>query len=106
MRLLLAAAGLATALAGCTPVGRLTAADATQAAAVAQAAGDSAVVPCFDGLAAVASASASVAKPGLLTGIEEKRAAKTALENPACAPLYAGALADLLKTTALAPLVP
>lgn len=106
MRMFLAAGLAAALLGGCAPLGQFTAADATQAAALATAVGDSAVVACFAGLAAVGNAAATATKPGLLTAIEEKRAAKTALENPACAPIYAGALADLLKATPAAPLVP
>lgn len=94
------------AMCGCAQVGQFTATDADQAAALAMAVGDTTVVDCYKGLAMVGSAASTATQPGIFTKIEEKRAAKAALQNPACAPLYANVLGDLLKATPLAPLVP
>lgn len=92
---------------GCTQVGQYTAADAQRAAAVATAVGDSAGAACWPVLATTGSAiSAAGDNPGILVGIEEKRAVQMALQNSACDPVWAGALVELLKGTPAAPLLP
>jgi hypothetical protein len=105
-RLLPAIAIVLAGLAGCAQVGQFTAADATQAAAIATATGDTGVVACYQAFETLGTAQAAATQAGLLSLIESKRALKLALENPACQPLYGDALAELLKATPAAPFVP
>jgi hypothetical protein len=92
---------------GCTQVGEYTAVDAQRATAVATAVGDSAGAACWPVLATTGSAiSAGGINPGLLVAVEEKRAVQMALRNTACQPVWAGVLAELLKGTPAAPLLP
>ena len=92
---------------GCTQVGQFAAGDAQNAAAIATAVGDSAGEACWPVLATTGNAFvASGNSVGLLTTLEEKRAVQMALQNAACQPVWAGALAELLKATPAAPFVP
>jgi hypothetical protein len=92
---------------GCASVGQYTAADAQKAAAIATAVGDSAGAACWPVLATTGTAiSAAGDTPGILAGIEEKRALQMALQNINCQPVWAGVLAELLKATPAAPLLP
>jgi hypothetical protein len=101
------AIALALWLGGCTQLGAFTASDAQNATAIATAVGDSAGAACWPVLATTGNAiTASGASAGLLTAIEEKRAVQMALQNAACQPVWAGALAELLKATPAAPFVP
>ena len=94
-------------LGGCAEIGRLSAQDANRAASIAAAVGDSAGVACWPVIQATANAVAgSGDHPGILVTIEESRAAKMALANPVCQPIWAGVLADLLKITPPLSLVP
>ena len=94
-------------LGGCTQIGQVVAQDAMNAKTTAAAVGDNAGEQCWPVLAQTAGAVADAgSSPGVLTTIEEKRAVGLALGNPACQPIWAGVLAELLKFTAAAPLVP
>jgi hypothetical protein len=94
-------------LGGCAQVGQVAAQDATNAKTIAAAVGDSAGEQCWPVLAKTAGAVAAAGNsPGLFTAIEEKRAARLAFQDPACQPIWAGVLAELLKFTPAAPLVP
>lgn len=94
-------------ISGCAEVGQYTAGDAQNAAAVATAVGDSAGAACWPVLATTGTAiSAAGDNPGILVGIEEKRAVQMALQNASCQPVWAGVLAELLKATPAAPLLP
>jgi hypothetical protein len=104
----LALAGLlAMWLSGCAEVGQFSAADAQNAASIATTVGDSAGVACWPVLETAGTAvSAAGDKPGILVAIEEKRAVQMVLQNPTCQSVWAGVLAELLKTTPVAPFVP
>jgi hypothetical protein len=94
-------------LSGCAQVGQLTSQDATQAAKLAAVVGDAAGVQCWPVLATTGMAIADAGNSkGLLTLIEEKRAIHAALTEAACQPIWSGVLAELLKFTPAAPLVP
>jgi hypothetical protein len=101
------ALSLAVWLGGCAQVGQFAAGDAKNAAAIATAAGDTAGAACWPVLATTGTAIAAAGNSaGLLTAIEEKRAVQMALQAPACQPVWAGVLAELLKATPAAPFVP
>jgi hypothetical protein len=92
---------------GCAEVGQFSADDAQKAASIATAVGDSVAVRCWPILETTGNAvSAAGNNPGILVGIEEKRAVQTALRNTLCQPVWAGVLAELLKATPAAPFVP
>lgn len=92
---------------GCAAVGQYTAGDAQNATAIATAVGDSAGAACWPVLATTGNAiSAAGDNPAILVGIEEKRAVQMALQNTMCQPVWAGVLAELLKATPAAPLLP
>ncbi len=94
-------------LCGCAEVGRFSAEDAERAASIAASAGDAAGAACWPAVAATANAvAASGDHPGVLAAIEESRATEMALANPACEPIWAGVLADLLKLAPPELLVP
>jgi hypothetical protein len=94
-------------LGGCAEIARVSADDANQAASIAAAVGDAAGAACWPMIAATANAIAEAADhPGILAAIEENRAVKTALANPACQPIWAEVLADLLKLSPPALLIP
>jgi len=94
-------------LGGCAQVGQFTADDAQNAAAIATAVGDSAGAACWPVLATTGNAiSAAGNSAGVLTAIEEKRAVQMTLQDAACQPVWAGVLAELLKATPAAPLIP
>lgn len=98
---------LALWLGGCTQVGQFAAGDAQNAAAIAAAVGDSAGEACWPVLATTGNAIVgSGNSTGVLTSLEEKRAVQMALQNAACQPVWAGVLAELLKATPAAPLIP
>lgn len=104
----LALAGLLSMwLGGCAEVGQFSADDAQKAASIATAVGDSAGGACWPVLQTTENAfSAAGDRPGILAAIEEKRAVQMALQNEKCQPVWAGVLAELLKTTPAAPFVP
>ncbi len=94
-------------LGGCAQLGQVAAQDATNATAIASAVGDTAGAQCWPALATTGGAiSAAGNSAGVFTAIEEKRAVRLALQNPACQPIWAGVLAELLKLTPAAPFVP
>ena len=94
-------------LGGCAQLGQFTATDAQNATAIATAAGDSAGAACWPVLATAGNAiDAAGNSAGVLTAIEQKRVVQIALQDAACQPVWAGVLADLLKATPAAPLVP
>lgn len=93
------------ALSACSQVGGIAVQDAQQAEALAQASGDT-TAPCYAGLAKVAQAAQAVKQLGVLTTVQAKRSVGLALENSACFPIFASALADLLHATPVAPFVP
>ena len=94
-------------LGGCAQLGQITAQDAETAGKVAAAVGDTAGEQCWPVLATTGNAIAATGNStGILTLIEEKRAFKAALETPTCQPVWAGVLAEVLKLTPVAPLVP
>jgi hypothetical protein len=98
---------LSATLCGCAEVGRFSADDAERAASIAAAVGDAAGAACWPVIASTANAvAASGGQPGILAAIEENRAAKMMLANPACAPIWADVFADLLKIAAPALPVP
>jgi hypothetical protein len=98
---------LAMWLGGCAEVGEFSADDAQKAASIATAVGDLAGVGCWPVLEATGNAiTAAGDKPGLLVGIEKKRAVQMALQNASCQPVWAGVLAELLKAGPAAPFVP
>ena len=98
---------LALWLGGCSQVGQFTAGDAQDATAIATAVGDNAGAACWPVLATTGNAIAAAGNSaGLLTAIEEKRAVEMALQDATCQPVWAGALAELLKATPAAPFVP
>lgn len=90
-------------LMGCAQVGMALSTDATQAMAIAQATGDTSVMPCYQAFAAAGTAQANIKQSGILTKLESTRSLKTALQNPACNPIKDQLLADALKLTPLAP---
>lgn len=99
--------GLSAALCGCAEVGRFSAEDAERAASIAAAVGDAAGAACWPTIAATANAVAAAGdQPGVLVAIEEDRATKMALTNPACEPIWVGVLASLLKIAPPELLVP
>jgi hypothetical protein len=89
------------AIAGCSQVGQFTAADAKNAAAI-----DPAGASCYMAIGATATAAGAVQSNGVLTLLATKRALSSDLQSPACAPIEAGLLAELLKSTPVAPFVP
>lgn len=91
-------------LMGCAQAGMQLAADATQAMAIAQATGDTSVIPCYQAFAAAGTAQANIKQAGIFTVLESKRSLKMALQNPACNPLKDQLLSDALKLTPLAPI--
>lgn len=94
-------------LGGCAQVGQFAASDAQSAAALATAVGDSAGAACWPVLATTGNAIAATGNSaGVLTAVEEKRAVQMTLQDAACQPVWAGVLAELLKATPAAPLVP
>jgi hypothetical protein len=98
---------LPVTLGGCAEIGRFSAQDASRAGSIAAAVGDSAGVACWPVIQATANAVAATGDhPGILVTIEESRAAKMALANPVCQPIWAGVLADLLKIAPPTSLVP
>ncbi len=98
---------LALWLGGCAQVGQFAASDAESAAALATAVGDSAGAACWPVLATTGNAIAATGNSaGVLTAVEEKRAVQMALQDAACQSVWAGVLAELLKATPAAPLVP
>jgi hypothetical protein len=100
-------AGLSATLCGCAEIGRFSAEDAERAASIAASAGDAAGAACWPAIAATANAvAASGDHFGILAAIEESRATKMALANPACEPIWAGVLADFLKLAPPELLVP
>jgi hypothetical protein len=102
-----AAIVLALWLGGCAEVGQFTASDAQNATTIATAVGDSAGAACWPVLATTGNAIAAAGNsPGLLTAVEENRAVQLALQNSACRPIWAEALAEVLKATPAAPFVP
>ncbi len=89
-------------LAGCAPLGKFTAGDAANAAAI-----DPAAAACYQALGTVATAVGSAtADTGILTVVATQRAGQGALQSPACAPVEASVLGLLLKATPVAPFVP
>lgn len=110
----LAAAGVVTLaavlmlwLGGCAQVGQFAAQDAQNATTIATAVGDTAGAACWPALATTGNAIAAAGNSaGVLSAIEEKRAVRMALQNPACEPIWAGVLAEVLKFTPAAPFVP
>jgi hypothetical protein len=100
-------AGLSATLCGCAEIGHFSAGDADRAASIAASVGDAAGAACWPVIASTATAvAASGDHPGILAAIEEDRAAKMALANPACAPIWADVFADLLKIASPALPVP
>ncbi len=98
---------LAMWVGGCAEVSQFSANDAEKAASISTAIGDSAAVTCWPVLEATGRAIATAGdKPGILVGVEEKRAVRMALENASCQPVWAGVLAELLKATPAALFVP
>lgn len=98
---------LALWLGGCAQVGQFAAADAQSATALATAVGDSAGATCWPVLATTGNAIAATGNSaGVLTAVEEKRAVQVTLQDAACQSVWAGVLAELLKATPAAPLVP
>lgn len=98
---------LALWLGGCAQVGQFAAADAQSATALATAIGDSAGAACWPVLATTGNAIAATGNSaGVLTAVEEKRAVQMTLQDAACQSVWAGVLAELLKATPAAPLVP
>ncbi len=98
---------LALWLGGCAQVGQFAAADAQSATALATAVGDSAGAACWPVLATTGNAIAATGNSaGVLTAVEEKRAVQMTLQDAACQSIWAGVLAELLKATPAAPLVP
>lgn len=81
------------ALAGCAQVQTFTAADATSAVALAQAAGDTQAVPCYQQIGTLAGAQLA---PGLLTKFELFRAGQ-ALAEGQCSSVFAGLALHLLN---------
>lgn len=71
---------------GCAQFQTVTVADANSAIAVATATGDTAAVPCYQALGALAAAPTA---PGLLTKYEVVRGAQTLAEGP-CSEVFAG----------------
>ena len=104
----LALAGLlAMWLGGCAEIGQFSADDARKAASIATTVGDTAAGACWQVLEATGNAISTVGdKPAILVSIEEKRAVQMALQNATCQSVWAGVLAELLKTTPVAPFVP
>ena len=93
---------LAALLSGCSQLGQLTAADAQNAAAI-----DPPGAPCYMAIGTTATAlGAAQSNAGLLTALATKRALSGDLQSPACAPIEASLLAELLKLTPAAPFVP
>lgn len=96
--------GLLT-LAGCaqqvSQLGAFTSADAAQAASI-----DPGNASCYQAIAALGEAVAGAKNAGILTLVAVKIAGRHALESSACAPIEAQVLADILKFTPVAPLVP
>jgi hypothetical protein len=85
-------------VAGCAEIDRFTAEDAGNAAEIAAAVGDPAGAACWPMLATTANALAAPGdRPGILTAIEQSRAAQMAITNPACQPIWAGVAIKLLK---------
>jgi hypothetical protein len=98
---------LALWLGGCAQVGQFAAADAQSATALATAVGDSAGAACWPVLATTGNAIAATGNSaGVLTAVEEKRAVQMTLQDAACQSIWVGVLAELLKATPAAPLVP
>ncbi len=98
---------LAIWLGACAEVGRFSADDAQRAAAIATVVGDPVDATCWPVLETTGEAiSAEGGKPGIFTGIEEKRAVQKALENTICQPIWADAMAGLLKASPAAPFIP
>ena len=98
---------LALWLGGCAQVGQLTASDAKDATAIATAVGDEVGEACWPVLATTGNAIAESGNSvGVLTALEQKRALQLTLQNPACQPVWAGVLAELLKATPAAPFIP
>lgn len=93
----LAIVGLFT-LGACVQVGQFSTQDAWQAAAIANAVGDTTSAQCFTGIGTVSTVIGGASQPGILTAIESKFAFQHSLQNPACAPTWANVLAELLKT--------
>ncbi len=92
---------------GCAELGQFSVDDAEKAASIATVVRDSAAKVCWPVLAATGKAIAAAGdRPGILAGIEEKRAVQMALEDTSCQPIWAGVLAELLKATPAAPFVP
>lgn len=104
----LAVAGImALWLVGCAQIGQFTADDAQNAATVAAKVGDKAGAACWPVLQVTGAAISSVGnKPGIFVGIEEKRAVQLALQNTTCQPIWTDVLAELLKSSPAAPLIP
>ena len=106
MRMFRAAiAALAFALGGCAQqaqqLGMFTMQDAQAAAAI-----DPSNAACYEAFGALGSTLSGVKGVGVLTVVAAKIAFRRAAVDPACAPVEAMLLGDLLKLTPLAPLVP
>jgi hypothetical protein len=98
---------LALWLGGCAQIGQFAATDAQSATVLAAAVGDSAGAACWPVLAKTGNAIAATGNSaGVLTAVEEKRAVQMTLQDAACQSVWAGVLAELLKATPAAPLVP
>ncbi len=94
-------------LGGCAQIGQASAQDAINATTIATAIDDTAGEHCWPVLARTGGAIAGAGNsPGVFAAIEEKRAARLALQDPACQPIWAGVLAELLKFSPAAPFVP
>ena len=111
MRLIFAALAM-LALAACTngeSLPTFTANDAMAAAALAQATGDTAVVGCYQDIAATATAigvAKSSGNAGLLTAAQTKFALQGQLKDPACSALWLRIIALAGKFTPLGPVIP
>jgi hypothetical protein len=104
---LLLACLLVMMVGGCAEIGQFGAADAQRATAIATTVGDADGAACWPILEATGKAvSAAGDQPSILVSIEEKRALQLALQNVSCQSVWAGALAELLKATPAAPLIP
>lgn len=91
-------------LMGCAQAGMAISTDASQAITIAQATGDTSVIPCYQAFAAAGTAQANIKQAGILTVLESKRSLKMALQNPACNPIKDQLVTDALKLTPLAPI--
>lgn len=82
-------------------VGAVTMQDAQTAAAI-----DPIDSPCYNAIGTIGSTVANANGIGILTAIAVKKSVQGVLANPACAPIEAFVLSEILRATPAAPLIP